>query len=76
MLLWLYMVPVNTGESKKLINVNIDGNIDGKNSVVTKRKQSYFLIYKKAYYQDLTIIMKDYTFDIPSISIISLSNKE
>ena len=46
MLSWLYIVPINIGESKKLLNKNIDG----KNSVVSKRKQSYFLIYGKAYY--------------------------
>ena len=52
------IVPFNIGESKKnkLINVSIDGNTDGKNYVVCKRKQSFFLIYKKAYYQDLTIL--------------------
>ena len=52
------IVPFNIGESKKnkLINVSIDGNTDGKNYVVSKRKQSFFYIYKKAYYQDLTIL--------------------
>ena len=48
MLSWLHMVPINIGESKK--NKLINENIDKKNSVVSKRKQSYFLIYEKVYY--------------------------
>ena len=38
------IVPFNIGESKKnkLINVSIDGNTDGKNYVVSKRKKSFF----------------------------------
>ena len=43
----LCMIPVNIAKSKrKLININIDG----KKSVVSNRKQSYFLISKKVYY--------------------------
>ena len=77
MLSWLYMVPFNTGESKKnkLINVSIDGNTDGKNYVVSKRKQSFFFWYIKR----LTIrTLLSYTFDIPSIIIISyrIKNKK
>ena len=52
---------------KKLINENTDG----KKSVLSKRKQSDFLIYEKAYYYH-----EDYTFDIPSTRITSLPNKE
>ena len=73
MLSWLYMVPVNIGESKKTHKCKYRREYRWEKFCCDQEEKILFLIYKKAYYQDLTIIMKDYTFDIPSIS---LSNKE
>ena len=73
MLSWLYIFPINTGESKKTHKRKYRRE---KFCRVQEETILFFDIYKKAYYHDLTIIMKDCTFDIPFISIISLSNKE